>query len=320
MVIAQHWNVAGLEHHAFGLFGVRLFFVLSGFLITGILLDGRDAIERGASFGHELRTFYIRRSLRIFPVYYLVLAITALLGFPFIVDWFGWHALYGTNILLSINGHWMGTGSHLWSLAVEEQFYLLWPALLLAVSRRAVLPLIIGVIFSASIWRWSIMGMGLPHIASFTMVFGCLDALGLGALLAYASRQGWDTRRWTLPMLVAGIPLLWLDDDIGRPMIAGAIVNYILVNRGTALLAPLRLAPITYIGTISYGLYLYHPFVQMAVGPLLPKMDTKLQILAYSIATLLVTVTSWELFEKPVNGLKRLFPYNRKPTGPLAAA
>src|SRR5690606_22344517 len=118
----------------FGWTGVDLFFVLSGFLITGILYDHRTARER-------FRAFYGRRLVRIFPLYYATLALYALTSPLFaspeevrdLVGALPWHVGYLTNVRIAVENAWAAAPiytSHLWSLAVEEQFYLLWPALL----------------------------------------------------------------------------------------------------------------------------------------------------------------------------------------------
>ncbi|HEX6051682.1 MAG TPA: acyltransferase, partial [Gemmatimonadaceae bacterium] len=125
-----------------GWIGVDLFFVLSGFLITGILLDTRGGPK-------YFRHFYVRRTLRIFPLYYAILVgvfvITPLVAatrdrrwFTDIVDQQGWFWTYTSNVFLAVTGRWEQTGilGHFWSLAVEEQFYLIWPAVVLLLSPR----------------------------------------------------------------------------------------------------------------------------------------------------------------------------------------
>ena len=132
----------------FGQTGVDLFFVLSGFLITSILLAARP---RDWS---EVRTFYARRSLRIFPLYYLALCFCALFLFP--VNWPFW--IYLENFWMSAGREVAGPG-HLWSLAVEEQFYLVWPCLVLFVPRRFLLKILTGlIVFSFAPARFSCRG------------------------------------------------------------------------------------------------------------------------------------------------------------------
>jgi len=124
--IAYSFNPGGL--------GVRLFFVLSGFLITGILLEARGAGGRTGR-GQVLRAFYVRRALRILPAFYAVLALGMVLEPQIRRDWL-WHATYQTNHYTAVLGHWPRAISHAWSLAVEEQFYLAWPLVVLFTPQR----------------------------------------------------------------------------------------------------------------------------------------------------------------------------------------
>jgi peptidoglycan/LPS O-acetylase OafA/YrhL len=137
LVMIQHWAPTLTQIAPWGGIGVRCFFVLSGFLITGILLRARDLIDAARTTrGFQVRQFYIRRSLRIFPIYYLTLIVACALGLQVVRDTFWWHAGYLSNFYIASTGIWHGYISHLWSLSVEEQFYLIWPALILAAPRR----------------------------------------------------------------------------------------------------------------------------------------------------------------------------------------
>jgi peptidoglycan/LPS O-acetylase OafA/YrhL len=118
--------------------GVSFFFVLSGYLITNLLLH-----ETGSA-GEILGRFYIRRTFRIFPLYYFVLVIGLAFDVPGFRSSLPWTALYLTNVDMILRNDWIGNASHLWTLAVEEQFYLLWPLALLASGRKV---LIFAVIF-----------------------------------------------------------------------------------------------------------------------------------------------------------------------------
>ncbi len=129
-VVFQHFAPSGWSKVIpWGGLGVTLFFVLSGYLITGILLKGRE--EPGM-----LRHFYIRRALRIFPVYYATLLIAALLAIPPVRETFWWHAFYLSNVLFALKNSYFGAVSPFWSLAVEQHFYLIWPWVVLFVPRK----------------------------------------------------------------------------------------------------------------------------------------------------------------------------------------
>jgi peptidoglycan/LPS O-acetylase OafA/YrhL len=113
-------NLLGLD---FGAYGVKLFFVLSGFLITGILLAMRSKLDRGKmTAAHAFRQFYARRTLRIFPVYYLVLLLALLAGNADVAEGFWWYVTYTSNIYFGIENDFTETTAHLWMLSVEEQF------------------------------------------------------------------------------------------------------------------------------------------------------------------------------------------------------
>src|SRR5262245_37043382 len=141
--------------------GVQLFFVLSGYLITLILLDGRAAVTAGQDQWHILRNFYARRFLRIFPIYYLVLGVTALLGVVVVRQLFSWVFTYMSNVYFVFNGP-REMVFHLWSLAVEEQFYLIWPWLILLLPRAALLPVILTAIIAAPLTRFFMIRNGFP--------------------------------------------------------------------------------------------------------------------------------------------------------------
>ncbi len=162
--------------------GVHLFFVLSGYLITGILLRCRENIElRVATIGYSFRQFYARRFLRIFPVYYLVLGVGVLFHFEGLRSGFLWHVTYLSNFYYYHREKFDGPASLFWTLAVEEQFYLLWPLAILTLPKRLILPFVIAI---------ALLGTGLRVDAllrdSWLRILTpyCMNFLAVGALLA----------------------------------------------------------------------------------------------------------------------------------------
>jgi peptidoglycan/LPS O-acetylase OafA/YrhL len=127
------WVVDGFH---FGRFGVDLFFILSGFLIVNILLQGRAGIERGRSLAGQLKNFYVRRVLRIFPLYFGILLVFGVLRYGTVPSQFWWHATYTSNYGTALYGINFGNFEHFWSLCVEEQFYLVIPLSVLALPPR----------------------------------------------------------------------------------------------------------------------------------------------------------------------------------------
>jgi peptidoglycan/LPS O-acetylase OafA/YrhL len=191
---------AVLIHHFFqpgriggvdlALLGVWLFFVLSGFLITGILLRSRDQVDySGYPSGFVLRQFYIRRFLRIFPLYYSVLFLAATIDLGDVRDTIFWHLAYMSNYLFATHQYWGPVTAHFWSLSVEEQFYILWPALILFAPHRLLLKLVISATAIGPIFRVAAHFLDFNWIARLTVLPASLDALGLGALLAYCSHH-----------------------------------------------------------------------------------------------------------------------------------
>jgi peptidoglycan/LPS O-acetylase OafA/YrhL len=205
MVIATHWEPRATTFWFNGGFGVKLFFVVSGFLITGILLDARNKAERlGFRRTAVLKSFYARRFLRIFPLFYATLVLTFLLGVPAVREFIWWLIAYLGNVLLALRGVWLDGIAHFWSLAVEEQFYLVWPVLMLFTPRRLLLPLIASAIVFAQLFRLVFYLEGINEITVGVLPFASLDTLGLGAMLAlvWQDRDG-EARGTALKVLCA---------------------------------------------------------------------------------------------------------------------
>lgn len=311
-----------------GSFGVQMFFVLSGFLITGILLGSVDRIRtQESTVREEMRIFYIRRCLRIFPVYYLVVIITAAMGIPAVRDNFFWHALYLTNFLVSDLQRFPYPSGVFWSLAVEEQFYLLWPAIVLLTPRKLLVPVMVALIVAAIAFRSAMTS--LPPVAYHTLLPANMDALIGGALLAVLHRRG-ANRTLVAATLAAlaiaaiillpqefiygtDVSLLATQAKLSMAIYGMAAVHIAAAWSGAPFMAFLRLAPLMYVGKISYGVYLYHQFVGYGAerlglaGPPFVEFAVKASI------TILVASASWYAFEKPINNLKRHFPYRRQP-------
>jgi peptidoglycan/LPS O-acetylase OafA/YrhL len=337
MPSAEHWNFPLRTFvDRIGPLGVRLFFVLSGFLITAILLRGRpDAGAAGV--GSSLKQFYIRRFLRIFPLYYMVLAVAALINMPYVREALGWHAFYLSNVYYSTQAIWGdGPCSHFWSLAVEEQFYLAWPLLVLIVPRRFVLAAIVTAMFSGTAFRLVGCLAGFDLVGIIYLPFGSLDTLGAGALLAYAASPefGSPKFRQNLERLgyIAGIPIgvaalamtygthdyTWgiAFFDTGMALFFVAVISHAARGIRGPIGFVLGRGPLPYIGRISYGVYIYHLFaiyLFMQVNfSWLPGYE-RAAIYGVSLAaTIAVASVSFYLFERPINNLKRLFPYTRR--------
>jgi len=329
----------------FGWTGVDLFFVLSGFLITGILLDTRGS-ER------YFTTFYARRTLRIFPLYYLVLfiAFVVLPRFPALhlvlmgqhsspPQWPYW--IYGTNFLIADRGWVHGWVDISWSLAIEEQFYLIWPLVIWISPPRAVAVLCAAIIVAepvARVWARESMMQALPL---YVLTWFRLDGLAVGALLAVAQRSGLlpSLDRWAPVVIIAAVAGLiaasiwgghtwWWNRQMqqyGYSLIAvtaGAML-VTAINRPADSLWPRMLSAgwLRAFGKYSYSLYLTHAPVMRAVReyvfnpedyPTLAIAPWIGQVLFYGAATapaFALAWLSWRLFEAPILRLKARFPY-----------
>jgi peptidoglycan/LPS O-acetylase OafA/YrhL len=330
--------------------GVDLFFVLSGFLITGILFDTRN--RSGA-----LKTFYWRRALRIFPLYYGFLALRffvlprlAPASHPLWIP-LGrqlWQWSYLSNIQIAVRG-WEGLPydlQHFWSLAIEEQFYLIWPWLVFSLSRRALLRICAATVVGALLLRVVLDGRGL-WLPSYVLTSTRLDPLAVGAALALIWRQPGDSAvaaRWSRPVLIVAGASLALMFVLRRGLrfqdpIVGTLGFSLLAILFGALLfmslsAPatgramgrtrrvLTSAPLRFLGKYSYALYVFHQPIAWRLSALglgavlIPKVGGRLPAVACFAAvalalSLVAALASWNLWEKYFLKLKRRFAYRR---------
>lgn len=337
------WAVYGALPHL-GWIGVDLFFVVSGLLITGILLDTKDA----PSF---FRNFYARRSLRIFPLYFLFLllafvAVPALQGGPWAETEFvrqsgspWWYVLYQGNLREAITGREPAyILAPLWSLSIEEQFYLVFPLLVFVLSRKQLKTLlIVAVVFALLFRAVTTMIWPLNERVQYLATPSRIDTLALGALMALGLREGWlriDRRRLghaTLALLAtlgACFTFGLLDRTtvfartMGYSVVAftfAAIVLWGVTGREGKDTALLRWAPLRALGKVCYGVYVLQRPVEVVVGKVAEAVwagydRTELYTLPILIgATFLAATVSWNLFERPLLGLKHRFAVRGHP-------
>ena len=339
-----------------GQWGVQLFFVLSGYLITGILLKCRDHVETGyAGFRPVLLKFYGRRFLRLMPIYYLTLAVIIALTllwnvFPGLVRNIGWYITYLQNFLLVAAGD-EGTAypclHHFWTLAIEEQFYLLWAPVVLFVSRQWLIPVIVLLILSVMPFRFVMVALlHMDWSDARLLTPSHFDTLGLGALLAVvqiSAKDGHDKASrlatWLLwpglvlmacfvggraiNLYVEGFPvktgLLFLFGATASGMVFVWVIHKASRGFGGVVGIILTWAPLIYLGKISYGLYVYHlPVLYVleneehglfqALGMAAPQSGW-LSMLVYSGATIAVAMASWHLIERPLQRFKKYLRY-----------
>src|SRR6184192_423777 len=308
-----------------GATGVRLFLVLSGYFITASLRRARGRMESdGLSASKVMRAFYWRRFLRISPAYGVYVVIALILGLGTIRQNWAWVFTGTVNWLIALNNEWPLAISHLWSICVQEQFYLLWPLLILLFPRRWMLSAIIAVSFAGIAFRIGCVIFSAPIIARWVLPFGSLDSLAAGAALGWwggrlrASRGGWLSALLCLSMLTVAAVLRNSDPTklksvLVEPLEAGAFV--ILVARTATgfdgnIGRFLSNAGLVFAGRISYGLYVYHILVAMVLDRLLPSQlrfvvtIPSLRLVVFGIVTLFIATLSWRLLEQPINRLR----------------
>ena len=308
-----------------GSVGVGLFFTLSGFLITGILMQSFDAADSKAA---AWRDFYIRRLLRLVPPYYAVIAALLALGIAPITASWPWDLAYLTNVDIARGG----SETVFWSLSVEEQFYLFWPFVIAFVPRRWLVRTIFAMAAASLLFKLGVMLGGYNTRTVIRLLPGNLILLGAGCLLAVLSYRGgcancfdWYTprvRRWftRMALLCLGLAVLsWslfpkeggLLRYFTNDLLCGTFYAWLVLQGAIGVrgvMAPVfNSDALQYIGRISYGLYLVHNWmpdvVTKLLGPL-PKYQAAPIVLA---GTFGICMLSWHFFEKPIMGLKRYF-------------
>ncbi|MGD0540148.1 MAG: acyltransferase [Tepidisphaeraceae bacterium] len=340
LVMVQHFDPGTIHWIELGFAGVRVFFVLSGFLITGILLRARQMAEIDrVSKWRVLRNFYARRFLRIFPVYYLVILLTWLAGIGPMRESVGWHLSYLSNIYFFKRGTGNFSVTHLWSLAVEEQFYLLWPLLILFLPRKSLVGAIVSAICIGPLFRAGIVLRGGNAWQASVLMPACLDALGMGALVAVLTFIGRDKfkRRLLNASLLLGVALYigvavavhfshaaaWtVPYGVSVALWSAWLIDGAYSGFGGTMGKVLSFKPAVYLGTISYGVYLIHNFVPDVVNGLFgftPAHELPMPIrpIIMFLVTVFLASVSWYGFERPINALKRFFPY--RPSAAAAA-
>jgi peptidoglycan/LPS O-acetylase OafA/YrhL len=332
--------------------GVNLFFVLSGFLITGILLDTR-------ALPHFFKTFYARRTLRIFPLYYGVLIVLFLLTRPLHFIWSGWpiyYLTYTANLALwavgPLNLHAFNI-NHFWSLQVEEQFYLVWPFLVYRIKRLQTL-ITFSLVACAAILTLRIILVALrPRLHNlylpYSPTFSCADNLLFGCTLCALLRTPARQRILALAprilticaviLIVAGLRyhgLLWETNffipTFGFTLVAISFAALIAMalRRGSKTQQLFSNRTLRFFGKYSYGIYVFHYSLEtMLNSPTRIYVSNHLHSKALGVlagacvvmaATIPVALLSYHFYESRFLSLKRYFSYNKKETStPLQA-
>ena len=341
LVMASHLGILAI---AGGFFGVDIFFVLSGFLITTLLVAEFDNSGARVSFKH----FYIRRALRLGPALALLLVTYLALG-----AWvgkdpaaYGWRALialcYVSNWVQAFGLYDLRALSHTWSLSIEEQFYIVWPVILVALlrsvkDRRRIMLILAAVVLGEMVARSVATLRGLPWVRiqfgvdlhADPLLCGCL----LGLMLACPSVRGALSRKAGAIAVAAMLGALFLASQVfipddpeahirryhlwglsGTELATAAILMHAVLPGTSMLKRFLAWRPLVGVGQISYGLYLWHYPIFVTLGGRLQGHVDRAQPLQFGTAigaaiilTLLVAMISYRFVERPVLRLKARF-------------
>ncbi len=329
-VMLYHANVPYLPG---GFVGVDVFFVLSGFLITALLVQERDRFGRV-----DFMRFYARRSLRLFPALLAMMAVVT----PILVLWpqgslrsdslatVPWTLGYLSNYLAMVVDRSLGVFGHTWSLAIEEQFYLLWPPVLVAIlhrrsARGAAIFAATGAVVVAvgralvRFWFENVEFTYFPlHARADALLIGCAGALlmtsapantvarvtarlskaaaGAAVVLALAALFGNIASGW---MYVVGLPIVSLASVLVIAQLAGHSSSLV----GRCLCLP----PLMYLGTVSYGLYLWHFPIFELVKDAQPDLAFRYLVVIQFAMSLAAASISYRFVERPFLSLKSRF-------------
>jgi peptidoglycan/LPS O-acetylase OafA/YrhL len=345
MVIHEHWGPHSFKFSSFltlsvekilpsGKFGVDFFFVLSGFLITGILIKAKDDAAHTPKI-KILKNFVARRSLRIFPIYYLCIILLFFLDYPDVRKNFVYLATYTENFLIYKQGFW-DAFCHTWSLAVEEQFYLIWPFIILFTPNKYILPVLISfVVASTAVGLTTGLMYGRYAIV---LPYNCFNAFALGGIYAYAMVNNaiMPRLKQVLHYLLPVAILLYVAIECGFMDFPSRILNIIIsinliiyvveAKYGRLFSAFINNNALVKMGQISYGIYLYHFCVPYLYYEALAYLERKFVFpsgvkslfnhpgfaeIMHFIILIFISYFSYHFIEARFLKLKKNFNYNR---------
>jgi peptidoglycan/LPS O-acetylase OafA/YrhL len=307
--------VAQFAAHAVGAGagGVVLFFMLSSYLITALLIR-----EHNRTGTIDVKAFYIRRALRIWPLYFCFLPIAILTAPLYGYEKVGWVHIAGfltfTENWVVVALGWPNTiGAPLWSVSVEEQFYLIWPVLLLLVGFSRLRSVAVACIAAAFVSRYVMISRGAEEIQLWESTLSHIDSIAVGALIAFAYRFRLPTfsNSARIVMVLGGalLPVL-----CGVLPAGGALIRYPVVTVGCALvllgtlgfdLSAKKAGALVYLGKISFGLYVFHVGYIGLFNRIIPKFVVVAP--AAFMCTVATAALSYHFLEMPFLRLKSRF-------------
>jgi len=339
MVMFAHWRYDLMQFRPLelGSLGVSMFFVLSGFLIGRILLDCKLANQNSLSANlYTIKSFVIRRCLRIFPIYYLYVFCMYLWGEDILKmdlkEDILYFLTYTSNYLYLFRQQWDGYISHTWSLSVEEQFYLVFPWIVLFARRRQTLIIVLIILF--------VIGTMFPLIYYRPFIFlhtlSCINAFAIGAIVSYVEifKPRWSKTFYKAMYFLGLITFIYIfilpfTDINCFPIFkrffvsiwTSAVICFIINDKKLLFVEQiLNFKFFQWVGKISYGVYIYHVITTQLYIVLrrhlsewnlsIPSAGELSLIWPIQFVMVLILATiSWYLIELPLNSLKDRFPY-----------
>ncbi len=329
-VLFHHFGLHIPHFLEYGPIAVRIFFALTGYFITMWLWKAEDAARAGGiSIWRELPVFHGRRLLRIVPPLYLSLVIAAVLAIGAVRQDLPWHLFFASNFYVVHIGYWPPAISHLWSLSVQEQFYLVWPVVILLTPRRWFLRVLLGAVIVAFSYRLFCVMNEINPVIRWTMLPGSLDSFATGGFIAWLAkgkigtvimteRQRWGWGAVAFACLLVGRSLRGVPQN--SPWLAtvelweAVFIGWLIASTAQGWRGPLgrflSLRPLVYVGQISLGIYLYHVLVHILLGPWLnamgitPEAHNTLRVMLLAMLSVGAAALSWHLLEKPLARFK----------------
>ena len=326
LVIINHWLPNHwVNHFQLGRLGVDLFFVISGFLITKILFQLKDS---SSTLRQKLKTFFIRRILRVFPLYYFVVILTTFFNRGIFSEALPWNLLYGSNFFILSIDTWPGVMSHFWTLSVEEHFYLFWPFIILIPNKKWIVYAISFTALLGLLSRYYFFIFDFPFLYTYIFTSSCFDAFAIGGILAFLCcyKPNYLFHKILDNKFIFAICLLGLLFSIYSLNFQGynhniwnfvffrffsACVFFIVIGLAIDSKSSILNNPhFVFLGKLSYSMYLFHNFIPGFLLGVQYPTNIYLRLLLYFPLLVLVSYGSWKLIELPFNALKQKFKYS----------
>ncbi len=329
-VLLHHYGLHIPDFLEYGPLSVRIFFALTGYFITIWLWKAEDTAHASdISVWRELPVFHGRRLLRLVPPLYLSLLIAVIFSLEVSYKELPWHLLFASNFYITTIGYWPPTISHLWSLSVQEQFYLFWPIIILFIPRRFFLWVLGAAVVVAFGFRVACVLWDINPIIRWTMLPGSLDSFAIGGFVAWLAqgkigapimntRQRWGYGLIAVICLLIGHTLrskpqgsLWIPTiELWEGAFIGWIIAATAQGWGGLLGRILSFPPLVYIGKISLGIYLFHVLVHIFFGPWIDAagitndVHNLLRVFILVALAIGAAALSWHFLERPLSRFK----------------